>query len=284
MDRIIETSVSTGTGNFTLQGAYTNIDDGIVGSRAFHERVPIKLIVPYVIEDGAGNWEKGKGYLLDNTTLVRVYVRDGSTGRDKVDFPAGAKKVFYPTESRAHGPDWFNTLNWKNTSANLGYRGAMTMTAGTMYFTPHLQLCPQLITSIGIKVTTAVASSRIKLVLYNFVRQPDTQSYNSTFPLAFEIGEVSGATTGEKIINTNFYLPEGAYMIGVVSTHANGVTGNSSQYTSNNMYWEDLCGDQICGLFQTGINIDAIPQNTFNALSRTSNTPTPCVGIRGYYL
>lgn len=197
MNRILETSTSVGTGNFTLLGAYNNANEGIVGMRAFYERVPLNLYVPYVIEDGFGNVEKGKGYLLDNTTLVRGYVLDGTLGRDKVSFPAGTKKVYFPVENRAFGADYFNATVWKNTTCNIGYRSAMTMTANLLYFTPHLQMTSQLITSVGIKVSTAIASARIKIVLYNFVRQPDTADYNSTFPMAFEIGEVSGATTSD---------------------------------------------------------------------------------------
>lgn len=284
MNRILETSTSVGTGNFTLLGAYNNANEGIVGMRAFYERVPLNLYVPYVIEDGLGNVEKGKGYLLNNTTLVRGYVLDGTLGRDKVDFPAGTKRVYFPVENRAFGADYFNATVWKNTIANIGYRGAMTMTANRLYFTPHLQMTSQFITSVGIKVTTAVAGARIKLALYNFTRQPDTADYNSTFPIAFEIGEVSGATTGEKIITTNFYLPEGAYMIGVISTHAVSVTGNSTQYNWNHIYWETLAGDQICYLAQDSVNIDALPANTFNALTRISNQSTPCIGTRGYCL
>lgn len=286
MNRILESSTSTGTGNITLLGALNVPAQGIVGTLAFHQRVPLKLYVPYVIEDEAGNWEKGKGYLLNSTTLVRVYVFDNSLStRAKINFPAGTKKVYFPTENRAFGADYFSPNAWKNTITNIGYRSAMALVAGTMYFTPHLQLTSQLITGVGIKVTTAVAGARIKLVLYNFDRQPDgAAQYNSAFPLAFEIGEVSGATTGEKIITTDFYLPEGAYMIGVVSTHAVSLTGNSTQYNFNHLYWESLCGDNIVQLSKSGIDIDAIPATTFAALTATSNQASPCIGIRGYCL
>lgn len=283
MNRMIESSISTGTGNFALLGALNDPSKGIIGTLPFHPRIPLKLYFPYVIEDETGLFEKGKGYLSAANTLVRDYVLDSPAGdRAKVNFPAGTKKVFFPTENRAFGADYFNNMVWKNTMSNIGYRGAMTMVAGTMYFTPHLQLTSQLVKAVGIKVTTAVASSRIKIVLYNFTRQADTADYNSFFPIAFEIGEVSGATTGDKIITTDFYLPEGAYMIGVVSTHASGVTANSTANVFNPLYWETLCSDTICGLQQTGINIDAIPQTTFGALTRVTNQATPCVGIRGY--
>lgn len=283
MNRLIESSTSTGTGNFTLLGALNDPTNGIVGTLPL-SRIPLKLYFPYVIEDNAGNWEKGKGYLSSANTLVRGYILDGSNGTSLVNFPAGTKRVYFPTENRAFGADYFNNTVWKNTLSNIGYRGSLIMTANTMPLTPHLQLTSQRITSVGVKVTTAVASARIKVMLYNFVRQSDSADYNSTFPIAFEIGEVSGATTGDKIITTDFYLPEGAYMIGVVSTHAVGVVANSSANVFNPLYWETLCGDTICSLEQTGVNIDAIPQTTFGALTRASNRATPCIGFRGFCL
>lgn len=279
MNRIYELSESTGTGNFTLNGA-------VPSTLRFSARIPLKLYIPYMIQSMDGTvWEKGKGYLSDANTLVRGYVLDNSeSSRNFINFGAGAKEVFYPVEGRAFGADYFNNTVWKNTMSNIGYRGSMTMTANVMTLTPHLQLTSQRITSIGIKVTTAVASARIKVILYNFVRQADTADYNSTFPIAFEIGEVSGATTGDKIITTDFYLPEGAYMIGVVSTHAVGVVANSSANVFNPLYWETLCGDTICSMEQNSVNIDAIPQTTFGALTRRTNGATPCIGFRGYCL
>lgn len=285
MNRILETSTSEGTGDFTLLGAFNSPADGINGTLPFSARVPLKLYVPYLIEDTAsGLWEKGKGYLSNSNTLVRGYVLDGSNGVNKVNFTAGTKKVFFPTENRAFGADYFNNTVWKNTMSNIGYRGSMTMVAGTLYQTPHLQLTSQKITGVGIKVTSGLAAARVKIILYNFVRQAEGADYNSAFPMAFEIGEVAGVTATEKIINTDFYLPEGAYMVGVISTHAIQVVANSSANVFNPLYWETLCGDTICSLEQTGVNIDAIPQTTFGALTRASNRATPCIGFRGMCL
>lgn len=279
MNRIMETSTSTGTGNFTLLGAFNS------STLPFSARCPQKLYVPYMIEDTAsGLWEKGKGYLSSANTLVRGYVLDGSNGANLVNFTAGTKRVFFPTENRAFGADYFNNTVWKNTLSNIGYRGSMAMDPNVLYLTPHLQITSQKITGVGIKVTAGLASARVKIALYNFVRQADTADYNSLFPLAFEIGEVSGVTATDKIINTDFYLPEGAYMVGVISTHAIQVVANSTSNVFNPLYWETLCGDTICSLSQTGVSIDALPQTTFGALSRRTNGATPCVGFRGFCL
>lgn len=285
MNRVIETTTSTGTGNIALAGAYSNPAEGIAGTLAFSDRVPLNLYVPYVIEDPAsGLWERGRGYLSSASVFVRGYVLDGSSGFNKVNFTAGTKRIYYPTESRSLGADYYNDTVWKHSAVNIGYRGSMTMTANTLHLTPHLQFAPQKVTGVGIRVTSGLASARVKLAIYNFVRQADTADYNSLFPIAFEIGEVSGATASDKIINTNFYLPEGAYMVGVVSTHAIQVVANSTNNVFLPPYWETLCGDTICSMDQSGVNIDALPQVTFGALSRRTNQATPCVGFRGFNL
>lgn len=279
MNRIYELSESTGTGNFTLNGA-------VPSTLRFSARIPLKLYIPYIIQSMDGSvWEKGKGYLSDANTLVRGYVLDNSEGsRNFINFGAGAKEVFYPVESRAYGADYFNGLVWKNTPTNIGYRSSMSMTANTLYFTPHLQTVAQRITGVGIKLTNPAAGARLKIALYNLVRQSESADYNSSFPLAFELGEVSGTSATEKIINTDFILPEGAYMFGVISTGNNYCIANSTTATTNQLYWETLCGDNVVSLAQTGVNIDALPQTTFGALNRATNQPTPCVGVRGYCL
>ncbi len=285
MNRIIESSTSTGTGNFTLNGALVDPAQGLVGTLPFSARVPLKLYVPYMIEDASGNWEKGKGFLQDATTFVRGYVLDNSLNNTtKIDFPAGSKKVFFPTENRAFGADYFNNSVWKNTPSNIGFRSAVTLPVNTLVMTPHLQLTSQRITAVGIKVTSAAAGSRIKIALYNFVRQADGNDFNSAFPIAFEIGEVSGATATEKIINTDFYLPEGAYMIGVVSDSAVGLTGNSTTNNSNTLFWENLCGDTTCRMEQSGVSVDAMPATTSGTMTRRTNQATVCVGFRGVCL
>lgn len=83
-DRVCETSTTTGTGAFTLDGAETGYQ---TFDAAFDTGVDNEIF--YVIEgtSGAclGQWATGSGYLSDGTTLVRD---------DGVDFAAGTKRVF----------------------------------------------------------------------------------------------------------------------------------------------------------------------------------------------
>jgi hypothetical protein len=83
-DRVCETSTTTGTGAFTLDGA-------VAGYQTFDAAFDtgVDNYIYYVIEGTsgacAGQWATGSGYLSDGTTLERD---------DGVDFAAGTKRVF----------------------------------------------------------------------------------------------------------------------------------------------------------------------------------------------
>ena len=93
-DRCMETSTSTGTGNFTLAGA-------VLGYRALSPAVDLQTRFGYAIEaiDGTGaltgEWEVGEGLLSAATTLVRDIPAINSAGTAvALNFSAGTKRVF----------------------------------------------------------------------------------------------------------------------------------------------------------------------------------------------
>lgn len=81
-----ETTTTTGTGNITLAGAS---EDG----RTFTSQLITNERLSYYIDDRAGNWEHGIGYLSGASTLVRETLIDSSTG-SLINFGAGTKQVF----------------------------------------------------------------------------------------------------------------------------------------------------------------------------------------------
>jgi hypothetical protein len=83
-DRTEDTLTSGGTGDLTLSGTAPS------GKVNFNSKFGLNATFCYVIDDGAGNWETGVGYLSATTTLVRATVRNSSTG-SAVNFSAGAK-------------------------------------------------------------------------------------------------------------------------------------------------------------------------------------------------
>lgn len=93
-DRVLETSITTGTGTFTLDGpeltyqSFAAIGNGNVAYYA-------------IVSQTADEWEVGYGtYTASGTTLSRTFVYASSNSGNLVDFTAGTKNVFntYPAE------------------------------------------------------------------------------------------------------------------------------------------------------------------------------------------
>lgn len=91
-DRVLETSTSTGTGDFTLGGA-------LLGYAAFSSVCAVNDVCYYMIEaidaNGAptGDWETGLGTYSAANTLTRTAVTDSSNSGSAVSFSAGNKRV-----------------------------------------------------------------------------------------------------------------------------------------------------------------------------------------------
>jgi hypothetical protein len=91
-DRVLETSTSTGTGDFALAGALT-------GYRAFSAVCTTNDTFYYMIEaidlNGAptGDWEAGLGTYSAANTLTRTAVSRSSNSNAAVSFSAGTKRV-----------------------------------------------------------------------------------------------------------------------------------------------------------------------------------------------
>lgn len=91
-DRVMESSTTTGTGNFALAGAYT-------GYRAFDDVMANADTCYYCIQaidvngNPSGDWEVGLGTFNDTDTLVRTTPAASSNGGAAVNFSAGTKRV-----------------------------------------------------------------------------------------------------------------------------------------------------------------------------------------------
>ena len=87
-DRVQETTTTTGTGTVTLAGAVT-------GYQTFTSVCTDGQTVHYTIDDGAGNWEVGRGtFTHSGTTLSRDVVHSSSNAGALVNFAAGTKNVW----------------------------------------------------------------------------------------------------------------------------------------------------------------------------------------------
>ena len=84
-DRVQETTTTTGTGTFALNGAVT-------GYVTFNSTFSNGNVVWYVCDDGAGNWEIGTGTVGTGTLTRSVF--QSSNSNNLVSFAAGNKRIF----------------------------------------------------------------------------------------------------------------------------------------------------------------------------------------------
>ena len=93
-DRVLETSVTSGTGTLTLGGA-------VSGYSTFSSEFAVGEAIWYCVEDGA-DYEVGVGSLASSTTLTRLSVIKSSNANALVSFSGSAKNVFctLPNNSR----------------------------------------------------------------------------------------------------------------------------------------------------------------------------------------
>jgi hypothetical protein len=131
-DRVLETSVSTGTGAFTLAAAIT-------GYQRFADACSTNDTCYYFIQavDGNGNpsgaWETGLGTYSSANTLTRTTVHQSSNADAAVNFAAGTKYVaITPTAA------YLNTLHRQNaptTQTGSSYTAVLGDAGGYIQFT-----------------------------------------------------------------------------------------------------------------------------------------------------
>lgn len=88
-DRARETTTTTGPGDVTLLGAFD------ASYQTLNAAIGINKFFNYAIRHQTpGEWETGRGYLSNSTTLVRVRVWESSNSDALVSFSAGTKDVW----------------------------------------------------------------------------------------------------------------------------------------------------------------------------------------------
>lgn len=225
-NKIAETSTSTGTGNFTLDGAWSQAGTFNTGNRTFNSFYGLNHRFPYMIQDQSGNWEKGRGYLSASTTLVRETVIDNSMNTTAlINFPAGSKLVMVPTDAGGLWPETLDSGVPMFTASQYGFASSTRgFIANRFLLSPFLVARPMLVTSMMLEVTTAVASTNIKPVIY----KPRNQHGAVNLDLIAVGSVIDSSTTGTKTSTiTQTYLAAGQYHIGAVSNGGPSIRCNN---------------------------------------------------------
>lgn len=282
-NNIAETSTSTGTGDFTLAGAIVDAANYVYGA-TFNSFYGTNHLFPYRIEDTAGNWELGEGYLSASTTLVRQNVFNNSLGTTaKINFPSGAKRVYVPTDARAFGSRMLNKVNYSLTGQSVGVRGEITLTTNRMYVTPTLITAPVRISTIAYTCTLQAASSTMRIGIYNMIKQPDTgNNYDSVFTLLVDLGTVDTSTTGIKFINTDIKLGQGVYGFAVISNGAPRIMSTSTNIIDLGLSPNTYQSNPLSHWYNDGASQHtALPSTTNGAMAAIMNAGAPQVMLKG---
>jgi hypothetical protein len=201
-DRVRESSVTSGTGTITLDGAVSGFQSfSVIGN---------SNTTYYCIADvTTGDWEVGVGtYTASGTTLSRDSVLESSNAGNLVDFSGNIKDVFctYPAEQAV-------TLTDVQTLTNKTLGTGTAITAGTINNT-----------SIG--ATTASTGAFTNLTTSG------TVTHNG--------GTANGVAylNGSKVLTSGSALTfDGAKLgVGVASAQAGIDISNSGSWTSGNIY------------------------------------------------
>lgn len=215
-NKIAETSTSTGTGNFTLDGAWSQAGTFNTGNRTFNSFYGLNHYFPYMIQDTVGNWEKGVGYLSSASTLVRSAITNNSLGTTAaINFVAGSKLVMVPTDAGYLQPYSIPSGNVVQTVHQFGVSGG-TIGSNTdvIRLCPFVAARPMDVTGLMFEVTTGIASSFVRCGIYSVL------SYNPSFAdfrLVSTQATVPSDTASNKDCAITARLGAGMYVLAYVS-------------------------------------------------------------------
>lgn len=277
-NNLAQTSETTGTGNLTLSAT------GFNGCQTLFSFFGANHRFEYVIKNSNGELEKGQGYLTDAVTLVRETVISNHLGTNTtINFSAGTKLVACSTDAgsgivpfvRSDGE--LCSLHVTSTAA-----GTLTLTANQGRLIPFWLHRPLSASAIGINVTTVVASTNVRLGIYQLASVNTTTGY--TFTKLIDAGSLSSAGSAgnrEFVITNN--LGVGTYFMYCVSNGT--ISVRSVPVASGSVGLNDSSGATSTS-FTVATNTGAITAapETIVVAQPSSNATAPRVYLKGRYL
>ena len=233
-----ETTTTTGTGSITLSGASEN-------GETFTSNYALNIRFPYYIDDRAGNYEEGVGYLSGTTTLVRESPLKGSAALP-VNFGAGTKEVFVGANSTSFVKDALglsdlgSSVKFMNSANAIRLNSTHTMVANRQYFFEAAYNRAVVVDLMATQITTGAgtASNNMHIGLYEI--DPTTGKAGSLLIEATGLDpSVSGLVSGscaETLIQPGVYMLSVWCDVAVVLRANDGtIVGVSSTAANNNL-------------------------------------------------
>jgi hypothetical protein len=236
-DRVQETSTSTGTGAFTLDGAVTGYQTFAVignGNTTYYT----------IADQGGANWEVGIGtYTSSGTSLSRDTVLSSSNGGSLVTFTAGTKTVFvtYPSSKSVNlnatgNVSALGTVTsgiWQGTTIGVAY-GGTGVTASSGANSVVLRDSSQNITVNRVNQantnTTAAGGTTVLTIASSYI-----QSLVGTGGQTYTLPDATTLTTGVAFLFNNLAtgnLVIQDYATATIGTIASG--GAGAVFLTNN--------------------------------------------------
>lgn len=276
LNRVAESSTSTGTGNFVLGGAYVNKFGPNV--RTFANALNgLTLNFYYDIHhDTLSEFEHGIGF-LSSGQLVRSLVIRSSNGDAAVNFSAGTKTVMSAVAPDVLALEPLNcngTTQFRKTFFGRHGDGATGLTANRLYFIPYSNMREIDVTGVAINLTTVSATAghvaRFGLFEHNS---------NRGYRLVQDFGTVAvDGTAGVRVINTNFRLPVGTHFFGIA---AQGGSVTASEPAFWNGWGTGQATNGTCWEYVDGLTVtSAFAASYTTTLAPVVNSPTPTIWLR----
>jgi len=202
-----ESTTTTGTSDITLAGSS---EDG----RTFTSQYATNERFTYVIDDRAGNWEVGSGYLSGASTLVRELPTDGSAATP-VNFSAGTKQVLItalPMNTLAHSLGYSSlggNAKFSVPSNFVNRTATQSLTANRVLFAPIFMSRGTIIDSLGVRITVGNGTGANLLHLGIYDVDPNTGEAGnlivSTTNLDPSVAALVSGTFTERFLQAGWY-------------------------------------------------------------------------------
>ena len=276
-NNVQESTVTTGTGDITLDGSSEN-GETFTSHFATNERFR------YFWDDRSGIFEEGIGYLSGGTTLVREYPLNGSSAVP-VSIPAGTKQVFIAPSSDSiytpmHGQDGVISGPWVCSSTfAASWSGGGTVTANQTIYTALDVNWTSAIDGFVVLCDSSVGSSADAILCGIYHRLPDGSVGDLVVQASSKFDP--SITTDQVISCTETKLPPGRYFSAIwsdVAARYRSPIQSSSTYPG--MGWTANNGNFYTYIYGNVSSLTSLPTTPTTPTAGTNNARPAAFRLR----